>query len=340
MTGGSCPTCKKKAHHQIDWFSELPEHILRRVLSFVDSKTAVQTSLLSRRWRSVWKVVPALNFDSKSFNTDSSFRRFISEILSRRYAAAIDQISLEIGHPEDETDDSDEDDDDIDLPVDATLYRKLSNYAASHGGIQRLRLVDHGNGDLWNHFVRSGSPAAFGVLGTLHLEDCNCKAYCFRSQTRSPSRGRVDPFAGFPNLRDLTLMGCSWTIDGGDEEDDVCNYSFCLRVSGIQLRNLRMEDFHSLCNVEIFAPNLESFYYAGQLRRLAFVELQQMLCLDRAYVRILGYHTLNIPENRDSDEDDDYLVPVDVAVQLLKKLFQGLHTAKTLELHLDTFKVI
>ncbi|CAI0422613.1 unnamed protein product [Linum tenue] len=341
MVGGSCPTCKKKARHQIDRFSELPEHILRRVLSLVDSKTAVQTSLLSRRWRSVWKGVPTLNLYSKSLKTHFIFRRFVSETLSRRYATAIEQISLEIGYPNGDEEEIDDSDDDIDLPVGATRYRRLFSYAASHGGIQRLRLVHCGyRGGIWNHFVRSGSPAAFGVLATLHLD--GCKAYCFPSLKWSPSAVRVDPFADFPNLKDLTLKNCSWAIGGGDGEEDDGYYSICLRVSGIQLRNLKIERLYSLSKVEIFAPNLESFYYTGQLRGPEFAELQHMICLDLACIRISGYHDLDIPENRDDSDSDGNaeLVPVDLAARRFKNLFQGLHSARTLELHLNTFKIL
>ncbi|CAI0413407.1 unnamed protein product [Linum tenue] len=81
-----------------DRLSELPEHLLRRILCFVDSKTTVRTSLLSRRWRSVWKGVPALNLNLNSFHSFPTFTQFISHILSRRYGSAVvEEITLDMG---------------------------------------------------------------------------------------------------------------------------------------------------------------------------------------------------------------------------------------------------
>ncbi|KAL5716311.1 hypothetical protein ACHQM5_018025 [Ranunculus cassubicifolius] len=52
-----------------DWFSALPDTLIHHVLSFVDMTIAVQTSVLSNRWRYVWRSMPVLNF---------SFREWIS----------------------------------------------------------------------------------------------------------------------------------------------------------------------------------------------------------------------------------------------------------------------
>ncbi|CAI0403885.1 unnamed protein product [Linum tenue] len=87
-----CPTCscwKKKARKN-DRFSELPDHLLRCILSFLDSKLAVQTCALSPRWRSVWKGVPVLNLDTKSFNNSNEFNQFVSGIISSRHDSAPD----------------------------------------------------------------------------------------------------------------------------------------------------------------------------------------------------------------------------------------------------------
>ncbi|CAN1176066.1 F-box/LRR-repeat protein 13 [Linum perenne] len=57
-----------------DRLSYLPDCILHRILSLVDTKIVVQTSVLSRSWRYVWKHVPALNLEVSSF--DHSHKRF------------------------------------------------------------------------------------------------------------------------------------------------------------------------------------------------------------------------------------------------------------------------
>ncbi|CAN1234994.1 F-box protein At1g60400 [Linum perenne] len=58
-----------------DRLSSLPDAILDHILSFVDTKTVVQTSILSRRWKCVWKHVHALNLDYCSFTNGYRFSK-------------------------------------------------------------------------------------------------------------------------------------------------------------------------------------------------------------------------------------------------------------------------
>lgn len=47
-----------------DGISELPDHILHYILSFLPVKDAARTSILSKRWRNMWDSLPYLNFGS------------------------------------------------------------------------------------------------------------------------------------------------------------------------------------------------------------------------------------------------------------------------------------
>ncbi|KAJ0042852.1 hypothetical protein Pint_19200 [Pistacia integerrima] len=47
-----------------DRISELPDEILHHILSFMATKFAVQTSILSTRWRHLWKFISTIHFDS------------------------------------------------------------------------------------------------------------------------------------------------------------------------------------------------------------------------------------------------------------------------------------
>ncbi|XP_020196453.1 F-box/FBD/LRR-repeat protein At1g13570 isoform X1 [Aegilops tauschii subsp. strangulata] len=53
-------SCKKRC--LCDWISGLPDEILVSILFKLDSKTAVGTSLLSRRWRRLWRLVESFHF--------------------------------------------------------------------------------------------------------------------------------------------------------------------------------------------------------------------------------------------------------------------------------------
>lgn len=66
----------------VDRISSLPDHLIHNILSFMDTKYAVQTSALSKRWRNQWKNIHCLKFDRASFNTWYGFEKFVNSILA------------------------------------------------------------------------------------------------------------------------------------------------------------------------------------------------------------------------------------------------------------------
>ncbi|CAN1299801.1 F-box protein At1g60400 [Linum perenne] len=67
---------------------------LHHILSFLDTKLAVRTSVLSRSWRHVWKHIHALNLHSDSFPNTSSFVRFVKLVLLLRYELELSEVSF------------------------------------------------------------------------------------------------------------------------------------------------------------------------------------------------------------------------------------------------------
>ncbi|KAJ0824554.1 putative F-box domain, leucine-rich repeat domain superfamily, F-box-like domain superfamily [Helianthus annuus] len=67
-----------------DRLSSLPDDIIHKILSFISTKHAVQTSVLSPRWRYTWTSVPCLNISYLSFRTQAKFSKFVTRVLSGR----------------------------------------------------------------------------------------------------------------------------------------------------------------------------------------------------------------------------------------------------------------
>ncbi|WVZ50008.1 hypothetical protein U9M48_001307 [Paspalum notatum var. saurae] len=52
-----------------DWLSGLPDCLLEDVLSRLSSRQAAPTSVLSRRWRHLWRTLPCVDIDQREFRT-------------------------------------------------------------------------------------------------------------------------------------------------------------------------------------------------------------------------------------------------------------------------------
>lgn len=67
-----------------DRLSDLPDCLLLRILSSLNAKHAVQTCILSTRWKNLWKHLPRLSIRSRYFKTLKDFTKFMSQLLSVR----------------------------------------------------------------------------------------------------------------------------------------------------------------------------------------------------------------------------------------------------------------
>ncbi|KAM0840504.1 hypothetical protein ACQ4PT_059614 [Festuca glaucescens] len=70
-----------------DRISALPDDVLRHLLSFLQSSASVQTCVLAKRWRTLWKSVPALRIVDDAMCDDGEMERsrtFVKELLRLR----------------------------------------------------------------------------------------------------------------------------------------------------------------------------------------------------------------------------------------------------------------
>ncbi|MED6188465.1 hypothetical protein PIB30_086198 [Stylosanthes scabra] len=74
----------------MDRISCLPDSVLCCILSYLPTKEAVTTSILSRRWRHVWKDLEVIDLDESPFwsclGRDARFDSYVNAILAQRNA--------------------------------------------------------------------------------------------------------------------------------------------------------------------------------------------------------------------------------------------------------------
>ncbi|KAF8108876.1 hypothetical protein N665_0104s0187 [Sinapis alba] len=82
--------------------NELCDDLLVKILLLIPTKEIVATSLLSRRWRSVWKLVPKLDFHDYSYRYDatsaapSAPSEFITKFLERNITPVLATVHLNL----------------------------------------------------------------------------------------------------------------------------------------------------------------------------------------------------------------------------------------------------
>ncbi|XP_061363428.1 putative FBD-associated F-box protein At5g22720 [Gastrolobium bilobum] len=240
-------TKKKKRKVKEDTLSNLPDEIILHILSFLEAKTAVQMSVLSKRWRYLWTSLPVLDFLGSSFDDPVIFRCFVQHVLSRKDASNnLNMLKLVCDH------DSFNffDDDDIDMVHSIIDYVKPTNIQALSilaecfiGNLPQLS-VCRSLTTLHLAYIATDS-AMFDSVSLQHLHLYTCEFEYWVEEN--------DPFGGCPNLRCLSLIDCSYI---GDIQK--------FQIHAPQLTNLTISNMtkNSDFAIELFTPKLQSFSYS------------------------------------------------------------------------------
>ncbi|PIA28827.1 hypothetical protein AQUCO_06600033v1 [Aquilegia coerulea] len=86
-----------------DRISRLPTKLLHKILSFLDMKYVVQTSILSTKWKDLWTSLPTLNFNcnniceskNKTAKDDGEqFMKFVDQVFTHRKGSNIHKLQL------------------------------------------------------------------------------------------------------------------------------------------------------------------------------------------------------------------------------------------------------
>lgn len=79
---------------EVDWISKLPDCLLCKVLLNLPTKDVVKSSVLSTRWRNLWKHVPGLDLDSSDFKEYNTFLSFVDSFLDFNSGSSLQQFRL------------------------------------------------------------------------------------------------------------------------------------------------------------------------------------------------------------------------------------------------------
>ncbi|CAA7062559.1 unnamed protein product [Microthlaspi erraticum] len=100
------PTTQEEARNCSEWIGEqvcqdmisvLPEELIIRILSLIPTKYAVKTMVLSKRWRSVWTLVPKLFYKERDFDGCGSLSRFLNKSLELNKAPMLETLCIQLG---------------------------------------------------------------------------------------------------------------------------------------------------------------------------------------------------------------------------------------------------
>ncbi|CAN8325996.1 unnamed protein product [Cochlearia groenlandica] len=185
----------------MDKISQLSDDLLLRILSFVPTKDVVGTSLLSKRWRFLWKLMPILEYDDSNHIGDYKiFSQFVYRSLLSNKAPVLDKFELSVG--------SECPCVDIGLWIDNTVSRRVRDLEIEIRSIKEefvsmpsslynsdtlvaLRLID---------FVLLNAPLSV-CLPSLKILSLECVNY--KDDGTLPRL-----LSGCPNLEDLLVERC------------------------------------------------------------------------------------------------------------------------------------
>ncbi|CAI0441634.1 unnamed protein product [Linum tenue] len=294
-----------------DRLTHLPEPIIYHILSFLDTKAGVQTSILSRAWRSAWKNVPVLDFCSNSFSQYPSYRRYVDKVLSLRYLVNVEKLTY-ISNESSEEERAD------------SQFGRVVQYALCHD-TQHLAIGDRIR---FHRYLRFSD--LFGSILNCNIRTLELRSIAIDSGFRSFGFQRMttlkldwcnfsfeqvedlDPFSNFPCLQNLSLTNSSNRVPrhlrGGS-----------FKVSGLQLLSLKLE-LMKFRKFELDAPKLK------------------LLHISEIAGFCSAFSELSLPS---LDHADILFYPDSMAKKKhLVSFFKSLHNAICLTLHSKTIQVL
>ncbi|CAA7062012.1 unnamed protein product [Microthlaspi erraticum] len=88
----------KRSSEEGDWISNFPDSLIIQILLNLPTKDVVKCSVLSTRWRNLWKNVPVLDLDIDDFPEQDSFVSFVDRFLGFNSDSCLESFKLKYDH--------------------------------------------------------------------------------------------------------------------------------------------------------------------------------------------------------------------------------------------------
>ncbi|XP_061358114.1 putative F-box/FBD/LRR-repeat protein At1g78760 isoform X2 [Gastrolobium bilobum] len=190
-----------------DSLSNLPDEVLLHIMKSISIKDAVQTCVLSKRWKDLWKDLTFLNFDKTIGFDDSIFNMFVSSVLSNRHhSTSIHRLDFITGRHR---------------CIGSELFNSVMSYAVLHN-VQQLTICMQSN--------LVFEPIWFSCRSLTSLKV---------SLTNYTQRVVVPKYLQLPALKILHLDLAVFTASDNDCADP---FSTCNMLTTLFIRSFRLDD--------------------------------------------------------------------------------------------------
>ncbi|CAJ2678279.1 unnamed protein product [Trifolium pratense] len=334
------PNTKKAKHddndNEEDRLSDLPDCILLHILSFLNSKHAVQTCILSPRWKNLWKYIPTLKLHSSEFRTAKKLGMFVTKILTLRDTStalhALNFKRIASFEPQ-------------------RTLKEIVNYACSHN-TQLKRLGISVKGDIGIILPRISSCQALTSLklAVYGKGVSNCERTLFPKHLNFPALTSLDlsnfafcandnadhaePFSSFSRLNNLIISRCS------------VRDASILTISSATIVHLTMcgNSSSDFTKIKLSAPSLDTItFYGTPSQRLygsSLSSVKQLNIDEDIFIRIGEPHLILLSWLQDLDNIKSLTVTAGILqiLSLVPDLFNiklpSLHHLKSLKVKL------
>ncbi|CAI8615831.1 unnamed protein product [Vicia faba] len=267
-----------------DRLGDLPECIILHILSFLSIQHAVQTCVLSTRWKHLWKRIPTITLNSFQFRTLKIFSVFLSKILSLHDTSTALHTFDIFRHRD----------------IEPRLLKKFLNYVFYHNThLKHLGISVNGDTALILSCV-SSCRALTSLKLSLHPRGRDPTKTLFPNSLNLPlltsldltnfafcgdESGCADPFLAFTKLNTLVLRCCKVNIKSrrfsASMEDALILFSWLLNFANIESLTVTSTVLQILSLVpDLFEVKLPSLHKLKSLKvKLIRIEEGSLLLL-------------------------------------------------------------